>query len=165
MIISEFAHTSPTNRAERNVPHTLENALLHGILLSGDWWVNLKTSFFDGCVQWLLSDEGRRRAARILRQYRLPIEPDDVVQTALEKLLKADKRHPGRFDGGEFATSVPAAYCTRIMRNLVIDALNGQSEVPLDPFDERVRDDDVDQMFGDGQQDLYDRAERKTDLL
>lgn len=133
--------------------------------MPGDWRVTLKTSFFDGCVQWLLSVEGRRRAARILRQYRLPIEPDDVVQTALEKLLQANKRQPGRFDGDEFATSVPAAYCTTIMRNLLEDAQKGRFDMPFDPFDERFRDDDVDQMLDDGQQDVYDRAERETDLL
>lgn len=131
--------------------------------VSGDRRFVVSVSFLDSCVQWLLSAEGCRRAALIVRQARLPIEADDVVQEAVLKLLEADRRKPGRFDGEEFASSIPKAYCTRVMRNLVVDVQRGRVDIPLDPFDERLRDLDEDEFVEDGRQESIDAAERGSD--
>jgi len=81
---------------------------------------------FHNAQQWLASADARAAAKKLLHQFGLGANPDDVAQDALVALWRHLSNHPNRS-----IDNVPA-YCQIIMRNVVIKAAQGFGPVGFD---------------------------------
>jgi hypothetical protein len=75
---------------------------------------------------WLASAEARAAAKKLLHQYGLAANPDDVTQDALFSLWQHLTKHP------EHSIDSVPAYCRTIMRNVVTKAAQGFEAVSFD---------------------------------
>ena len=110
--------------------------------------------FEERAYAWLRSPEAERWSKRLLKEYRLRIEPSEITSDAMEKIYLAVRAKPQRFDDEKWAKGRADHYCITVMRRMIIDILRGRKRAPfallddadgehLDPAEELISDLDV----------------------
>jgi DNA-directed RNA polymerase specialized sigma24 family protein len=114
--------------------------------------------FNQRAYEWLGSREAELWAKKLLKQYRLPIDPKELTSDAMERVYNRFHSNPELLETEEWKSGVASHYCITVMRNLVNDLMRGRKRsgrALLDRdgkhFDSPIEDDyEIDGVVADG---------------